>query len=150
MKKETYTVLSRKSFFNIHSSIFNRFFLSLSLILASHLSYSQKLTFCESVDSSGNAKNASSSFVMSVKGGSVNILVTLPHGVNSDFITYDIFRLDEEKKEIFENSIKQQTLPEYTWLRKEITLRKSGIYNVYVYDDKDELLCVGKLAIRTE
>jgi hypothetical protein len=125
-----------------------KIFFVVILLLIAHLSYSQKLTFCESVDSSGNPKNASSSFTMNTNGGLLDMLVTLPHGVNSNFVTYDIFKANEDKKEVFENTIKQNLQPEYTWFLKEITFHKAGLYNVYVYDDKDHLLCVGRVTIK--
>jgi len=137
---------------NNQYSIFNfQFFVFLFIFLFSFcdISYSQKLTFCESVDNTtGQPKSASTSFLMPAQGGTLDMLVTLPSGINTNFITYDIFQLDEDKKENFENSIKQKVEPDYTWLKKEITFPKAGIYNVYVYDDKDKLLCAGRVTIR--
>lgn len=127
-----------------------KYILLVIALFAWQLSFSQKLTFCESVDSSGNAKNEGTSFTIHKNGGFFNMLVTAPHGINSMFITYDIFKTDSAGKEIFESTIKQIIQPDFTWFSKEISFYKAGIYNVYVYDDRDRLLCVGKLTIKTE
>ena len=74
----------------------------------------------------------------------------MPNGINSSSITYDIFRLNETKAEIFESTIRQDVSPEYTWFSKEITFHIAGNYNVYVYDDKEKLLCVGRVTIKIE
>jgi hypothetical protein len=118
--------------------------------LAFYFSSAQKLSFCESVDESGNPKNSSSTFTINPNGGFVNVLVSMPKGINSELITYDIFYIDADKTEMFESTIKQNVQPDFTWFSKEITFHKSGNYNLYVYDDKDQLLCVGRVKIKME
>ena len=143
----------RNQIFNLQSPIFNLKKLSLIsiLIFASHLSHAQKLFFCEHVDSStGTPRKPSTTFTISSGGGFLNVLVTMPNGINSSSITYDIFRLNETKAEIFESTIRQDVSPEYTWFSKEITFHIAGNYNVYVYDDKEKLLCVGRVTIKIE
>ena len=125
------------------------FFFIFLLFIPSVL-FSQSLTFCESVDSNGNPKGTSSRFTIHAGGGFLEGLVTLPREVNSKFATYDIFKLDEENKELFESTIKQTLKPEFTWFSQRITFQKSGTYHVYVYDDRDRLLCVGIIAIRVQ
>ena len=131
---------SRRSFF---LSAFFLFFFVQSV-------FPQTLTFCESVDSNGNPKGSSTKFTINAGGGFLEGLVTLQHEVNSQFATYDIFKVDEDNKEIFENTIKQLLKPAYTWFSQRITFHKAGTYHVYVYDDRDRLLCVGIIAIRTQ
>ena len=126
-------------------------FLFSILVFTTHLSYSQKLSFCESIDSStGTPRKTSTTFTISSGGGFLHVLVTMPNGINSSSITYDIFRLNENKLETFESTIHQDVYPEYTWFSKQITFHTAGNYNVYVYDDKEHLLCVGRVTIKTE
>jgi len=70
--------------------------------------------------------------------------------VNSMFATYDIFKVDEDNKEIFESTIRQPLKPAFTWFSQRVTFHKTGTYHVYVYDDRDRLLCVGIIAIKTQ
>jgi hypothetical protein len=126
-----------------------KFFLCAVLFFVSHLSFSQKLTFCESVDAGGNPKNASTAFTVSQHGGFVNLLVTLPHEVNSTFVTYDLFLVSDDNVETFENTIRLNDVRrDYVWFSKEIIFHKAGAYNVYVYDNKDRLLCAGRVTIK--
>ena len=37
--------------------------------------------------------------------------------------------------------------PAVTWFYKEITFFKSGIYRIYVYDEKDKLIGLGEVKI---
>ncbi len=118
------------------------------LFFTGNLSFSQSVTFCESVDSSGAPKSVSSTFTIGKNGGFVNALVTLPGGINSNFVTYDVYAVNENNNEEYESTIRQTVQPEFTWFSKEITFHKTGQYNVYVYDGKDRLLCVGRVTIK--
>ena len=130
---------------------FSKQLLFIVLFLSTHLAYSQKLIFCESIDSSTSTpKRASTNFAIRHDGGYLVMFVNMPKGINSTFVTYDIFRLNEDKKERFESTIKQTVQPEYTWFSKQITFRADGQYVVYVYDDKDLLLCAGRVTIKIE
>ncbi len=119
------------------------------LFFAFHLSFSQTVTFCERVDSTGTPKSVSSAFTIGANGGFVNALVVLPGGINSNFVTYDVYAVNENNNEEYESTIRQTVQPEFTWFSKEITFHKTGKYNVYVYDGKDRLLCMGRVTIKT-
>jgi len=128
-----------------------RFFFLLIFFFIAHLSYSQTLTFCERVDSSnGTPLSPSSSFSIKAGGGFIMALVSMPKGINTSSVTYDIFRNNEDNSETFESTIKQNVQPEYTWFSKQITFHKKGKYNIYVYDGKSQLLCVGRVTIKIE
>ena len=88
--------------------------------------------------------------VIPANGGFLEALVNLPKQVESNYVTYDIFQVNDEKKEIFESTIKQNVQREFTWFSKKITFHKTGAYNVYVYDEKDRLLCVGRVMIKIQ
>ena len=142
----------RTCLFLIPYSLFlpRRLALTTALLLFSLASFSQQLSFCESVDSKGNPESESKSFVIPANGGFLEALVTLPKQVGSSSVTYDIFQVSDEKEEIFESTIKQSVQHEFTWFSKKITFHKTGAYNVYVYDEKDRLLCVGRVNIKLQ
>ena len=126
-----------------------KFFLLSIFIFAAQHSNSQKLTFCEGIDkTTGMPSNASDQFTIASDGGFLILLVTMPKGINSATVTYDIFRLNADNSETFESTIRQNVFPEYTWFSKQITFHQASKYNVYVYDDKDLLLCVGRVTIK--
>jgi len=142
-----------KQIMRIHEHAFRgtaRLILTFIFLCSCLLSYSQKLTFCESIDSNGNPNRVSSTFTIRSTGGFLEALVTLPHGVDAAFATYDIFHLNEENKESFESTIRQNIQPDFTWFSKKIVFHKSGTYNVYVYDDRDHLLCMGRITIKMQ
>src|SRR6185369_7543855 len=118
----------RFSKFEIRNSnfILKFFFISSILIFSSLHSHSQTLTFCEFVDSSsGSPKNPGTTFTINPRGGILNVLVTMPKGINSTAVTYDIFRVNDDQSEMLDNTIKQNVFPEYTWFSKEITFHKA-------------------------
>ena len=141
-----YLFLIKSSLFHFHLRVF-LFFILLFISLSSR---SQQITFCESVDSKGNPVHASQSFAIPADGGFLEVLVSLPTQVNATQVTYDLFQVNEENKEIFESTIKQDVKPVFSWFSKKITFRHSGAYNVYVYDEKDRLLCTGRVYIRIQ
>jgi hypothetical protein len=121
------------------------------LFTAPLLSYSQTLTFCERVDSStGTPLSPSNFFTIKSSGGFITALVSMPKGISSSSVTYDIFRHNEDNSETFESTIKQNVQPEYTWFSKQITFHKKGKYNIYVYDGKSQLICVGRVTIKID
>lgn len=143
---------SRTGLFLIPYSLLlsRKIIVTITLLLLSQASFSQQLTFCESVDAKGNPASPSKSFVIPANGGFLEALVNLPKQVESNYVTYDIFQVNDEKKEIFESTIKQNVQREFTWFSKKITFHKTGAYNVYVYDEKDRLLCVGRVMIKIQ
>jgi len=123
----------------------------LSLCLTTSVSFSQQLVFCERVDSNnGSPYNPSTTFSMSRNGGYLDMLVTLQRPVNSDYVTFDLFKINEDSHEVFENTIRHQVEPDFTWFSNKTSFFKEGIYHVYVYDDKDQLLCAGKVSVKTQ
>lgn len=109
--------------------------------------FSQRVVFCEKVNSLGKPENASSVFTISGKGGYFKVLVNLKNKVESKKVVFDIYKIDGEKKSL-DNTIKMEVNPSLTWFYKEITFFKEGEYHVYVYDEKDKLLGVGKVHIK--
>ena len=108
--------------------------------------FSQQIIFCESVDQSGNPKNASKEFTIGEDGGFIKILIKSNKEIGSNAIIFDVYKLNDEK-EIFNNTVRMEIKPAVTWFYKEITFFKSGIYRVYVYDEKDKLIGLGDLKI---
>lgn len=104
----------------------------------------QDVIFCEKVKTDGTPVNPSNYFTISKKGGFFNVLVKHLNSIVSEEVTFDIY-LMIENKETFINSVKMKVNPESTWFYKEITFYKSGVYRVYVYNENDKLLGVGKM-----
>lgn len=108
--------------------------------------YSQQVTFCESIDATGKAANISDKFKISRKGGYIKILVNSKKRINSNSVVFDVYAL-KEGKEIFENSIRMKTNPFDFWFYKELTFFKEGVFIIYVYDESDQLLGIGKVTL---
>lgn len=104
----------------------------------------QDVIFCEKVAKDGTAINPSGYFSISKKGGFFNVLVKHKNSIASEEVTFDIY-LMVNGKETFVNSVKMKVNPESTWFYKEITFYKQGVYHVYVYNEKDRFLGVGKM-----
>jgi hypothetical protein len=121
--------------------------LLLILLLVSTSVKSQEVIFCERVDKFGNAWNRSQEFKVSEKGGFLKILVKLNKKVESKSVIFDIYKVTGEKN-VLENTIHMDVNPNLTWFYKEFTFYKEGSYEVYVYDEKDKLLGVGKMKIK--
>src|SRR5579871_6780161 len=102
----------------------------------------QRITFCEKVDSKGNAVNTSSTFSISRGGGYLYFLVKLPKEVGHSSVIYDLFWLDKDGKEHYDNTVKQNVEPSWSGFWKEIDFLHPGNYRVYVYNDYDQFLCV--------
>lgn len=125
-----------------------RIILILLFALLSLQSKAQKLSFCEKADDKGNEINPSSIFYIDPKGGFFNALVKLDRGLESELVIFDLYLLNEQTgKEHFNSSIRMKVNPGCTWFYKEITFFKRGLYHVYVYDQRDRLLAVGKVKV---
>ena len=116
------------------------------LLLLPFASLSQQVTFCENVDATGKVTNASDHFKISKKGGFIKILVNYKKPINSNLVVFDIYSV-KNKKEVFENSIRMKTNTFNTWFYKELTFFKEGEFVIYVYNEVDQLLGVGKVTL---
>ncbi len=119
------------------------FFIVIAIFLftgISRYSYSQSLQFCEDVSESGYPVSPSSVFNISDKGGYLKFLVNLPYRVGTRSVSYEIYRVDADGYESYDNTIYQDVEPSWAWFWKEVTFYSAGRYNVYVYDaDKNFL-----------
>ena len=113
-------------------------------LLAGISLHAQDVIFCEKVAKDGSPVNPSGYFSISKKGGFFNVLVKHKNPIASSEVTFDIY-LMIDKKETFINSVKMKVDPESNWFYKEITFFKQGVYKVYVYNEKDRFLGVGKM-----
>lgn len=121
--------------------------LLLLLFLIPLTGYSQKITFCRNVDTYGHPQDQATEFVIPPGGGFFKVLVRLPKKLNSYEVVFDLYRLEENNKEVLDNSLRMKTLPSLLWFYKEITVYKAGDYIVYIFDERDKLLGVGKVKI---
>lgn len=120
----------------------------LFLIISGYSAYSQSLSFCEDVSKDGYPVKESSVFNISDKGGYLRFLVNLPYRIGTSSVSYDIFRIDSEGNESFDNTIYQDVEPSWTWFWKEVTFYSSGSFNVYVYDGDRNYLTSGTIRIQ--
>lgn len=109
---------------------------------------SQTLQFCEDVTKSGEPISASSVFNISEKGGYLKFLVNLPYRVGTYSISYEIYNVDADGYETYDNTIYQDVEPNWAWFWKEVTFYRAGRYNVYVYDSDRNFLASSSVRIQ--
>lgn len=97
-------------------------------------SYSQSLYFCEDVSQSGDAVSSSSVFNIGKNGGYFKFLVKIPYRIGTSSVSYEIYKVDSDGYESYDNTIIQDVEPSWTWFYKEVTFYRAGRFNVYVYD----------------
>lgn len=117
-------------------SIFKIFLASVicTLFLGINTSYSQTLDFCEDVSSDGDALSSSSVFNIGSNGGYFKFLVKIPYRIGTSSVSYEVYKVDSDGYESYDNTIYQDVEPSWTWFYKEVTFYKAGRYNIYVYD----------------
>ena len=109
---------------------------------------SQTLYFCEGVDNDGYPITESSVFNISSSGSYFYFLVRLPYAINCRSVRFEIYKVDRNGNESYDNTIYQDTERDWTWFYKQITFYDASKYNVYVYDCYDYLLTSG--SVRTQ
>ncbi len=126
------------------------FGIALTVIFLSlgNTAFSQSLQFCEDVGSNGAPIKPSTVFDISNKGGYLKCLTTLPYRVGTSSVSYEVYKIDSEGNEKYDNSIQQTVDPGYTWFWKEITFYDEGRYNIYVYDSDKNFLASQQIRIQ--
>jgi len=110
--------------------------------------HSQTLSFCEDVDEDGNPVETGTSFIINQDGGYIYFYCNLGHEVNCTQIHYTIYSLDDYGTKHYENIIYQDVETSWAYFWKKISFYHTGDYNVYVYDDKYNLLAQGTVRIK--
>lgn len=95
---------------------------------------SQTLDFCEEVSSNGEAIGSSSVFNIGKNGGYFNFLVKIPYRIGTSSVSYEVYKVDSDGYESYDNTIYQDVEPSWTWFYKQVTFYKAGRYNIFVYD----------------
>jgi len=108
----------------------------------------QSLQFCENVSSNGAPIAESSVFNISDKGGYFKFLVTLPFTVGTQYVNFEIYKIDSEGNETYDSTINHDVDPSWTWFWKEVTFYEPGRYNVYVFDGVKNLLTSAQVRIQ--
>jgi len=128
-----------------------RIFLSLLLSAISTFSFSQSMIFCEKVSQQdGKPEKPSHIFRISRDGGFFQVLAVLDKPVNTAEVKIDIFKVDENGKEIFDATVSVKTQPDWVWFSKQLNFYKGGDYTVYAYTAEDKLLCTGMVKVILE
>ncbi len=123
-------------------------FIILSVLISANYSFSQSLQFCEDVNDEGEPKNSSSVFNIDSKGGYLKLLTNLPYRVGTSSVSYQIYKIDDDGVENYDNTIVQEVDPSWTWFWKEITFYKAGRYKVEVYDGDRNYLTSAQVRIQ--
>ncbi len=110
--------------------------------------HSQSLQFCEDVSSDGLPIKPSTVFSISSKGGYLKCLTTLPYRVGTVNVSYEIYKIDSEGNQTYNNSIQQAVDPSWTWFWKEITFYDEGRYDIFVYDIDKNFLASQQIRIQ--
>ena len=123
------------------SRLFAFIFFCIILFGFSSTSFSQTVTFCESVDANGNPSNASTVFNVHSDGGYLWVLV---NGIsNTKHVTYVIYYNGQ-----YSTTLSQDTQTDWTICWKKITFYDAGDYTVKVYDGSDNYVATGYLTIK--
>lgn len=123
------------------SRLFVYIFFAIILLGFTSTSFSQTVTFCESVDDNGNPSGTSTVFNVHSDGGYLYVLVK---GIsNTKHVTYVIFYNDK-----FSTVLSQDTQTNWTYCWKKITFYDAGEYSVKVYDGSDKYMATGYLTIK--
>ena len=120
----------------------------LLIIFSFNTSFSQSLQFCEDVSKDGVPLNTSTVFNISTDGGYLKCLTTLPYRVGTSAVSYEIYKVDSDGYETYDNTIEQEVDPSWTWFWKEITFYKAGSYNINVYDGDKNFLASAQIRIQ--
>ncbi len=108
----------------------------------------QTIQFCENVSASGEAITPSTLFNIDSKGGYLKILVNMPYRLGSNQVIYEIYEVDPDGAEKYDNTIYQEANADWTWFWKEVTFYKAGRFNVFVYDGERNFLTSGQVRIQ--
>ena len=126
-----------------------KYFFSLVIFLfgIANIAMAQTLTACKSVDKDGHAVNAGQEFTVPKNGAPVALLLTFSAAARPSAVNYDVYKV-VNGKEVFSTSMKQPIEPGKSWFSKEIVFYDPGIYRVYAYDDKDNLITKTNFSIK--
>ena len=125
------------------------FFLLFTFLMLSKAVYSQKLVFCEGVDSKGKPQSPSSTFSIPKGGGYFYFLVNLNgYELGCTYVNYDIYEVNSDNTETYSTTINQYEMQtSWTWFWKKVTFYTAGDYRVYVYDCNGSILTSAYLTI---
>lgn len=101
---------------------------------------SAKLSFCESVSSTGLAEGVYSSFSIPEAGGYLYFHVAMDGDVGTTDIGYEIYRINDDGTETYSTTIYQTTELDWEMFWSQVTFYTPGKYRVTVvawYDEWD-------------
>ena len=110
------------------------------------------LKFCVEAGKDGNCKTKSSDFTISQAGGTITFMLKNEKGLGTTKLVYKIYKLTEDGKENFNNTIEQDVQDNWNYAWEEAVFYDPGTYKVLVYDksDQGDLICMGILKIFTQ
>jgi hypothetical protein len=108
------------------------------------------LKFCVETGKDGTCKKQASEFTISKDGGTITFELKSHAPLETDKVRYKIFKLSEDGKEVFNNTIEQEIQGKWNYAWEEAVFYDPGTYKVMVYDKTDNLLCLSILKIFTQ
>lgn len=108
------------------------------------------LKFCVETDKDGKCKKQASEFTISKDGGTIIFELKSPAPLGTSKVLYKIFKLSDNGKAVFNNTIEQDVQEKWNYAWEEAVFYDPGTYKVMAYDNTDNLLCLGILKIFTQ
>ena len=110
------------------------------------------LKFCVETGKDGNCQSASSRFNISRAGGTITFLIKNDKGLGTNKVLYKIFKLSEDGKETYNNTIEQQVKENWNFAWEDAVFYDPGTYKILVYDKSETgpLICMGILKLFTQ
>ena len=108
------------------------------------------LKFCQETDQDGKCKKQASEFTISKDGGTITFELKSHEPLGTTKVLYKIFKLSDNGKAAFNNTIEQNVQEQWNYAWEEAVFYDPGTYKVMVYDNTDNLLCLGILKIFTQ
>ena len=126
-----------------------KYLLLFTISFATYFSQAQySLSFCEDVNTNGEAKMVSSSFMVEDAGGVMKFLIKADEKFNTDMLDFRIYYINE-------NGIDEEILrlphkidPNWNFAWKEMVMFDSGNYKVKIYTGKGTYLTSANLSIK--
>ena len=121
-------------------------------LLASIAGAQTSLKFCVETGKDGNCQGASSKFNIGKDGGTITFLIKNDNGLGTNKVLYKIFKLSDDGKEAYNNTLEQQVKENWNYAWEEAVFYDPGTYKVLVYDKTEDgpLICMGILKLFTQ
>lgn len=101
----------------------------------------QRVYFCKSVSADGDPVGLNQFFYIPENGINISLLIKLPQPIDATSIELRFFKLDSLNNETYVSSVPFDVEKTWTWFWKGVDFHEAARYKVYVFADKERLLC---------